>query len=48
MKDAGYTGEPTNAGGYEDLDSAGLDTQTSECRTARTSSGGRRERWTEL
>ncbi len=28
MKDAGYTGELTNAGGYEDLDSAGLDTQT--------------------
>ena len=29
MQDAGYTGELTNAGGYEDLDSAGLDTQTS-------------------
>ena len=29
MQAAEYTGELTNAGGYEDLDSAGLDTQTS-------------------
>ena len=29
MKAAEYTGELINAGGYEDLDSAGLDTQTS-------------------
>ncbi len=29
MKAAEYTGQLTNAGGYEDLDRAGLDTQTS-------------------
>lgn len=28
MKDAEFTGALTNAGGYEDLESAGLDTQT--------------------
>lgn len=28
MKYAGFTGQLANAGGYEDLDSAGLDTQT--------------------
>ena len=28
MKNAGFTGQLSNAGGYEDLESAGVDTQT--------------------